>query len=475
MRIKTLLGFSLLSVFLFSCGSSNDLTLPTLNTEIHQLEKKLKSAKQSKDYISAAELQFELNYKTELENAKSDPDEEQRIHRKYEILSIVLKDEIQVYEENQELHPIQNLAPSQEMPSILNGIGMETANQVYDAPSFTSAYHPLALEEVKKVFKDFGPLYINETFDEKGRPGQVKVTALTRPWAGYWYPFTDKSLYTSKIETVDDPKHPGRKIQVVKELSPLGKLDLVYKKKNIISNLVEEEVKRFEGFHPDGWEGLCGGRAYASVIVPEPTAPIVVEGVRFSIADQKALHTFAHLSYSNTVYGVVYRGTAETDGTYQDIKPEAFHQLVMAVVGKEQRAFVIDDTAGPPVWNKPLYSYQWKIEKDPKYDFAFNVKARAFLVKERSKEETDILTGAPGTDDIMAPTYTYRLYVDKKDVKDGKYRVIAGQWTGESFRDHPDTVSYLHKNGEPKSHSEIFNKNISLYKSIFTNFSSLVR
>lgn len=440
MSLKRITSTSLLVFSIVSC--SPDGLNPKGMFEKNKRDQAL-TDEFKEDPVRVARQQFDVNYAQELSTARDSVDIH-TIERKYDILGMVLEDEILEFDEDQKRPPEQRTYQT---------IGVETGTEVYKGPNFASVYHPLVLREVLRVFKDFGPLYVNVTHDEKGRPGFTRVATSKNSWSGYWYPFGDKSLYTGAD-------------------APLAKWDALMKKRGIPSDVVAKEVEKFEGFRPDHWEGLCGARALASIAVPEPTKERVIDGIRFSIADQKALYTFSHLQFPHTVYGISFRGTADTDGTYQDIKPEAFQQIVEQVLGKEKRSLVIDDTAGVQVWNKSLDAYRWKVEKDPKYEFAFLVKAFASLVKERSRGETDILTS---DDDIITPSYTYRLYVDQKDMKDGKYRVIAGQWIGNSFYTHPDTVGYVHKSGDPLSHNDAFNKNISHFKSIFMNFSSSVR
>jgi len=425
MRVKALIGMSLVSL-LVSCGGGVEVRerVPqSTQNEIDKLKFELEEAKKNKDPVRFAEAQFQMNFHQELEKAGDDATEQGRVKRKYEILEIVLRDEIKDFE-SQPGHLINTAW----LPGVV--------------------YHPLAIKEIERVYKDFGPLYVNETTEFQ------KVESKNRPWAGFWYPFNDQSLYKGHN-------------------SPLAKFDAVMKKKGISSHVASGERKRFEAQKFDGWEGHCPGRAIAASLVPEPTKSVVIEGIEFPIKDQKGLATFAHIQYPHTVYGVVYRGDAESDGTYQDIAPEAFHHLVMKTLGEEKRPLVIDHVAGTPVWDEPLYSYRFKIEKDPKYDFAFKViSARALLVKERSGQETDVLTGS---EDLMAPQYNYTFYVDKLDMKDGKFRVIASRWDGRSIKDHPDTVSYLAKDAKPKSNSDAFNKNMSFYQSQFINLSSTVQ
>ena len=110
--------------------------------------------------------------------------------------------------------------------------------------------------------------------------------------------------------------------------------------------------------------------------------------------------------------------------------------------------------AGIEIWNKPLFRYRWKVVKDPENDYAFLVKGYPWLVKERSKE-TDQPTSSM---DIVAPVYSYRLFVDKKTKKNNKYLVVAGEWTGDSYKDHPDTIKVVEERGDVGSHNKEFNK-----------------
>lgn len=471
MRLKILLRVSLATFIITSCGVEE--THSKKNPEIQELQEQLALAKEDKDFVRAGRLQQEINYKEELLQELTITGRD-RIHRKYEVLKRVLEDEILEFDQKDEVHPIHNLHQ--------HAIGMETGDTVYDEPFFSTVYHPLVLREVEKVYKDYGPLYVNVTYDAKGKAGVLQRIAVPDneiPWSGYWYPFGDNSLYTD-VKTMEavpssDPEKPPVMQEHIK-LSPLAKLDKLFRKRNYVSNIVQEEVDLFKGYRPERWEGYCGARAIAAIVTKEPKAPLVVRGENFSISDQKAILTFSHLHYPYTLYGIIYRGNSDTDGTYQDLKPEALHKLVYSIIGEQKRAFYVDDTAGVQVWNKPLYMYRYKIEQDPKYKFAFLVKAYAHLVKERQKE-----TDLPTTDeDMTIPIYTYRLYVDLNDMNAKKeYRVIASQWTGSSFHDHVDTVSVPILNADPKSHNESLNSNMKHFKryfqSLFMNSSSSIQ
>lgn len=318
----------------------------------------------------------------------------------------------------------------------LNGLDYDF-DMPYNKP-YNSAYHPLVLREVNKVFNDFGRLYVNAMDKPKA------VWSKTKPWAGYWYPFRSKKLY-----------------------EPLAAWEQLLKQSGHDNNIVEIEKDLYDRYDADNWEGLCDAMSIAATVTIEPTKTRKVSGVDFSIAHQKALLTFSHLKYPYKQYGITYRGDVDTDGTYQDIKPEAFHKLVMEIIGKQRRAFVIDETPGFEVWNKPLFRYRWQVMEDPENkDFAFLVKGFPYLVKQRSAP-SEMLTS---DEDTIAPMYEYRLYVDKS-VKDseGNYLVVAGQWLRDSRGYHPGNVKVPETSGSLGSHNPEFNKYLKHFERNFVS------
>ena len=93
------------------------------------------------------------------------------------------------------------------------------------------------------------------------------------------------------------------------------------------------------------------------------------------------------------------------DGTYQDIRPEAFHKIVTSIIGEENRPIIIDDMSGVQVWNKPMFRYRWLIENDMQYENAVKITGYPWLIKERNQE-----TLKTSTEDIISPVYYYRLF-----------------------------------------------------------------
>ena len=407
----------------------------TCNRDAHvaRLTEEHQQAIRSNDQIRASQLQIELNYFSELHDLRPDdhyPTQVEALNSKYDVLRLIFADELDNYRAAGFVSDEQRVQHFRE--GFLAG------------PNFTASYHPRSLVEVKKVFNDFGELYVKEHKKTDGRAQFKAVQSEQRPWSGFWYPVTSRFLYAG-------------------DNAPLRKWDQVLRNRGIDSKIADREESRYSGYISEGWEGLCDGLSVASSTTVEPTKPKTIDGVTFSIADQKALYTYTHVKWPTKMYGIVYRGDASTDGTYQDIRPEAFHRLVTQVLGVEKRPVVIDDTAGVQVWNKPLFRYTWSIEQDPKLSYAYLVKGFPWLVKER-QEETNRLTESK---DILAPKYTFRLYVDKSQKKNGRFKVVAGQWTDKSYEDHPDTVTYPIKDGKPESHNPEFNKYLKEYNELF--------
>ena len=59
----------------------------------------------------------------------------------------------------------------------------------------------------------------------------------------------------------------------------------------------------------------------------------------------EALLTKVHELFPTRQLGVRYEGDVDTDGTYQDLRPEAFHELALHFLGDERRSLVLDRLA----------------------------------------------------------------------------------------------------------------------------------
>lgn len=325
------------------------------------------------DSEGASRHTLALNRVTELLAAQT-PDERERIERKYDIL---------------------------------RGVFAATPREFY-ARIIPIAYHPLELTATKDVLRTYGDLYVAETAGE-----ELKLD--TMPWAGYWYPLAGTHLFGT-------------------DTAPLAKLDRLAAATGGPGGTVAWERTNHDAFPAAAWEGFCSAWATASTRTVEPQRPLEYKGIRFETSDIKALLTKAHERFPMRQLGVRYNGDAETDGTYQDLRPEAFHRLAAAFLGEKRQALVFDDDPGVAVWSKPLYRLRWTIAQDPAIAAAYLVKAYPWFIKHRNGVDEAVT----GDTDIVSPAFEYRLYVDRDVVVNGKFLVIAGEWLGRSLNQHPD-------------------------------------
>ncbi|MDD9951191.1 MAG: hypothetical protein OXT67_06450 [Zetaproteobacteria bacterium] len=308
-------------------------------------------------------------------------------------------------------------------------------------------YHPKVIAEVVKVFADFGYLHIRATPIKDGRHHMVSFESRVRPWTGYWHPVASK------------PLSKGRK-------SVLAKLDrALYAAYGVKSDIQGEELRRFRGYNPYGWEGRCDGLAFASILTAEPVQPLEFGGESFSVEDQKAVRVLAYMDVDYKQYGINYRGDADTDGTYQDLKPEALHQIAWVQLGHRRKAFVVDESAKAEVWNKALFHYGWKAQHDKEASIkgfadAYIVEANPWVIKQRNIL-SDVATSQK---DVLSITLRYRLYVDRSRKNTHGYRVIAGQWLGDSRENHFGNVKVVADDTQPNSTNSEMNKYIKFVR-----------
>jgi len=309
--------------------------------------------------------------------------------------------------------------------SFRGGVGVFLGFLCLAAPAnvrdLLDSYHPSEKAEVLKARKAFGPLVL--------KAGDNSEKALPRPWSGYWYPFRTGEMFTG--------------IQ-----SPLAKVDTMLRNLGYTSHVQKADQELYASFPSDTWEGLCDAWAFAAVGVKEPTKAVQRGGVIFSVMDLKALATRLHQGTTNDQFGTLYRGTVETDGTYQDLRPEAFHQILVKSFA-QGRHLLIDDEAGIEVWSKPAFRYDTVVTKDPEMENALLVRTRLHIVSERRKESDQPTT----LDDTAVKVYDYRLYYGNSG-----HTIVAGEWIDDSYRNHPDAVFV------PKFDGKIATKNAELNK-----------
>lgn len=294
--------------------------------------------------------------------------------------------------------------------------------------------------EVRKVTNLYGDLKIKPTLDEDGN-AEWQGIELTddRPWSGYWYPFRYKDMFNGLAS--DSFK---------KNASPLESFDRILESLGREPGAAEWEKKRQRSNVWESSDGLCDAWSVAAALTPEPNQSFKYEGVKLTPSHIKGLLVQKYSNYRKDRFGISYQGFIDTDGLGQDLRPEAFHQLVTNMIS-EKKAPIVDTDPNFPIWNMPMFKYEWKVVDDPENKNAYLVTARAWYAKFRNKETNELTNYQIGRgSDVYLPTYKYRLYFDSREAGDEK-TIIYGEWIiDRAAGEHPDTV-FMVKNGEDEN------------------------
>jgi hypothetical protein len=439
-----------------ACATDAADKCDALRAQIADLEAQRDQAVQASDWAAAARLSLQVNRATDqlalVSTGRDTDDALASLAQKYDVLNQMLDKDLAARPNGGGSAPASGnpggsapgngepggTTPGGSDPGGTTPGGTSPGGDENKPPIPAYVYAPSEVEAVAKVFADFGELYVAET---PATPGYEEYRA-PQPWAGYWYPVRGDELYK------DDS-------------SPLVKLDKAAAAANRQSRAASVEATLHDS-HAESWEGECSPWALASVNTPEPVSDVTVNGVTFSPSDQKALLTKVFERMPVTVYGIRYNGDAPTDGTRQDLRPEAFHRMMQIVVGERKSGLVIDTDPGVEVWSKSVFRYRFTIKKDPDKANAYLVDAFPWLTKHREELSDD----PTGPSDIAAPRYSYRLYVDPASPRDGKFRVIAGEWLGDALGHHPDTATVAVPGGQPSSVNAGINEQMDIVRQI---------
>lgn len=212
------------------------------------------------------------------------------------------------------------------------------------------------------------------------------------------------------------------------------------------------------------WSGICDGWASAAILFPEPTRPVLVNGVTFSVQDIKALLSLVQTSAPRRGVSLMCTRSDDLGGILYDaagrpLAPECrdtnagtYHILLANYLGLLGKSFVEDRTFDAQVWNQPLRSFQVLDQRaisaqeansliagvglqrylfDPAAQRFAYVKSQVSFVKE-ARADVD------GNQSANIDNYTgYDVYEYVLEL-DGTGRIIGGEWAGASKRSHPD-------------------------------------
>ena len=260
----------------------------------------------------------------------------------------------------------------------------------------------------------------------------TSTSIAANPWSGYWWPLSRGELifgYNSDTPT-------------------LQKYDLLVSGYKPGPATMESYNRQLNYSASAGsWFGLCNGWAAAAIMTQEPTKSTNVQGITFSVGDQKGLLSEAWYNTSGDGWfkGSRYYGNSGDD--LQDLYPDDLWLLLQTYVRDQETPFVLDLSADEQVWNYPVYSYDLSGTHigNGYYDCTLYIECA----------DDGVQPDFVGIQKI-SKTYTFRVQLSNGKIVSG-----TGYWTGNSVKDHPDFAWY------PGSQPAIRNSKLS-YSTIQT-------
>ena len=185
-------------------------------------------------------------------------------------------------------------------------------------------------------------------------------------------------------------------------------------------------------FPNTSWAGHCNGFAAAAVLEAEPSAPVSVQGITFSVADLKGLLADYHFA----------DGSAWSFGEGGSVNPADFHRMLLDWVQNQNKGFVVSfDLGGGETWSYPLDSYQSEWAPDAVEDGLWHVSTTVWMADMNVPPNFVGVKPYPGD---AGKVFTYDLRGDPR-------HPTGGEWTGRSNAGpfaHPGQIWYP-KPGSP--------------------------
>lgn len=269
---------------------------------------------------------------------------------------------------------------------------------------------------------------------------------VTRLWSGPWWPLSEGGTSSTKYGTP----------------SPLKKYDQA-----VGSDANDWEIENSRKYATVGWSGHCNGLAAASVMMEQPSQPVLYKGIQFTVTDIKALLTEMWQASGYIVGDRCDRSTITYDrygriveSECRDVNPATLHMALTNYLGRFGKAIVGDKDPSEAVWNYPIQSYEvlekteisrseasYRIQSESSDVYTYNSQAVAFAY---IKISVTFLGFSPNR-------YEYVLELDQKG------QILGGEWTGTSKRDHPD---FIWRPIDPKTENPYLDLNVirDIYK-----------
>lgn len=164
------------------------------------------------------------------------------------------------------------------------------------------------------------------------------------PWAGFWWPYSSNGIASGAGGG---------------GASPAAKYDAA--RGNRTSAQAWEVKNHGSGVkNVQSWWGHCNGWCVASALFPEPRESVKVNGITFTVADQKALLSEAGMEASADFYGERVDSAADYDSPkYWDTIPNHYFMILTNYVGKLRQPVLFDRYTGDQIWNQPIAAYKF--------------------------------------------------------------------------------------------------------------------
>lgn len=216
------------------------------------------------------------------------------------------------------------------------------------------------------------------------------------PWSGHWWPHTQGGLGTGR-DYYGAPA-PIEKYEWLTRGASSGPLRDWYLQNH---------------FDPDApyWYGLCYEWAQAAAFEDIEFWPSVENNILFRVGDKKGLMTLAHEENLEEA----------AHGQY----PEVFHYWLLQRIGEEERPFMADLDPGEEVWSYPIFKFEMDSSVAGTRE---SVRTTVWYA------DNDVHPDFMGAKTRRA-TYTYDLVLDAAG------RIVGGEWTGVSRKDHPKRLA----------------------------------
>ncbi len=244
---------------------------------------------------------------------------------------------------------------------------------------------------------------------EPDRPPLVQAETERPAWSGWWWP-----AFEGLGPTLFAPN------------SPLDKYDRYVAAVTGQSPGTRAWERQQLYFPSDRWAGHCNGFAAAALLEPEPTEPVEVLGITFSVGDQKGLLADYHFGDA----------AAWSFGQDDEVSPADFHRILLNWFAVTRKGFVLTfDMGGGEVWSYPVYRFETEWAPDPVEPDLWLVRTRVWMA------DMNVPANFIGTKPYPGPEgklFEYNLRGDPR-------KASEGAWTGSSQRGrfaHPGRIWY---------------------------------